>query len=180
MKKAFLLLMLLTLFLSCNEKGGVGFGKQQEEKEIFKIEKVDESKFKRVGNSFQYVFKGNVENLSENLSENLFEEVHISLEIEFELENGNRITESDYYDGFSMFASMGDVQRSWKSKEIRKIDGLGSGGGISSAYIPEHYLDYPIKKVYSVFIFEAQDLINRKQVGDVIIADVTSQWNPLK
>lgn len=176
MKKAFLLLMLLTLFLSCNEKGGVGFGKQQEEEEIFKIEKVDESKFKRVGNSFQYVFKGNVENLSENL----FEEVHTSLEIEFELENGNRITESDYYDGFSMFGRMMDVQKSWKSEEVRKIDGLGSGGGISSAYIPEHYLDYPIKKVYSIFIFEAQDLINRKQVGDVIIADVTSQWNLLK
>lgn len=175
MKKVFLLSMLLTLFVSCNEKERV-VNSEKPEKDLFKLGNVDESSFQKIGNKFQYVFKGDVENLSENL----FEKVDISLEVEFELENGNRITESDYYDGFSMFGRMMDVQKSWKSEEVRKIDGLGSGGGISSAYIPEHYLDYPIKKVYSIFKFEAQDLINRKQVGDVIIADVTSQWNPLK
>lgn len=169
MKNKVLIVIAFSLLFSCNRKEKVDVS---EEVVLFKITNIKKSEFVKVGNSNQFKFIGTIQNTSEFI----FDKVITDVEIELELENGNLITERDYEKEWATFASMIDSQTSWKQNENRLIKGMGSGSGISSTYIPDHYFEYPVKKVFAVFKLEAEDLINRTKNENKIIVDVTDKW----
>lgn len=169
MKTKTLLLILPFLITSCKQTEEKSYVK--EDNGVFKIIDIKESYFEFVGNNLQYHFKGNIQNTSENI----YDEVYTKVEIKLELENGNIITKLDY-NSHIMFSDIGDTQKSWKPNEERYVNGLTTKG-ITSDYVPNHYSDYPVKKVYAVLNLDAEDLINRTQNDYELVIDVTDKWN---
>ena len=169
MKNKILIVIAFSLLFSCNRKEKVDVS---EEAVLFKITNTKKSEFVKVGNNSRFEFIGTIQNTSEFIFDNVVTDV----EIELELENGNLITERDYEKGWDILGGMIDSQTSWKQNESRIIYGLGDDSGISSTYIPDHYFEYPVKKVFAVFKLKAEDLINRTKNENKIIVDVTDKW----
>ena len=167
---------LLLLTFSCKNPTKTDDEIMIHEEKTFSETKIQVSKFKRVGNSFQYCFKGD----AKNLSSNIFDKVYVTIDdVELILENGNVITEKDYQSAVSFTTGFGDLEKSWKPNEIRKI-GSGSIDILNSDYIPDHYKDYPIVKVNAIIKYSCQDLINRTELEYFSSVDITNIWKECK
>lgn len=75
-----------------------------------------------------------------------------------------------------LWVPLGNLKKSWKPNEVRII-GQSTHSGVTSDFVPKHYSDYPVKKVYAVLNLDAKNLINRTQNDYELVINVTDKWN---
>ncbi|MBF2707435.1 hypothetical protein [Flavobacterium soyangense] len=164
--KTSILVLLSLLIMSCNQKNNNADITECP----FEIIKAENNFFKKVGTKYQFTFTG----ATKNKSANIFDDVYTTLNVEFELDNGNILTREDYKSG--LMTGFGDLEHAWKPNEIRQID---DNGGIDSDFIPEHYKQYPIKKVTAVIRFNTKDVMNGAEADYYYNMDITDIWKKL-
>lgn len=159
--------ILLPFFYSCHTKSE----SSGDATEIFPFEliHIDEDGFKKVGNSYQYEFRGKVKNLSSYT----FEKVYTTVEIEFTLADKSILTEKEYRDVLSMYTDFGDSENMWVQNETREI---GEKLIIESDYIPLHFKRYKISKVEAILIFNCEDIKRDISEEYNLRIDVTNMW----
>lgn len=183
------IVLLLSVTISCNQKNSTNVEVDNEESVFVEVKRI-KSQFEE-GSTYRYIYKGNIKNVSSFV----FDEVNTTVDVEFLLENDNVITSKDYqtmvFDGSGM-----DFKYSWKPNETLPVDddenadlrkkyplsfpNGDKGTGLTSGSIPLRYKDYPIKKVTAVLSFKTTDVINQTKETYQKTLDITKEWNELK